>query len=141
MPLSFPTRKAGSAVLAVAWLLLVATGFAQLMRYDFTPGEIGKAPADWPMNSQIARQPETLNLVMAIHPRCPCSQASLDELLQLLPRCRRPVHVHLLVFKPSNATAEWDDRQAVEAARQIPTVSVETDFDGVEAERFGARTS
>jgi len=111
------------------------------MRYDFTPGEVAKVPGDWPVDSRISPQPTTLNLVMAIHPRCPCSQAGLDELLLLLPKCRQPVRVHLLVFKPSNPTAGWEGRQVSEAAKQIPSASVETDVDGVEAERFGARTS
>jgi hypothetical protein len=137
--LSFPGRKAGS--LAVVWLLLTAAGFAQLMRYDFTPGEVARPPVDWPAESRLSPQPDTLNLVMAIHPRCPCSQAGLDELLRMLPQCRQPVRVHLLVFKPLNATAGWEGRRASESANGIPGVSVETDLDGIEAERFGARTS
>ena len=56
------------------------------MAYDNTPGAAADAPAAWPAESALARDPAAPTLVMLAHPRCDCTRASLGELAELLAR-------------------------------------------------------
>ena len=51
------------------------------------------------------------------------------------------VNAYVLFVKPENAERGWDDTDLRSSAAAIPGVSVMTDEDGKEAERFGAKTS
>ena len=47
----------------------------------------------------------------------------------------------MLFLKPKNSDANWEDTDLRRSAAEIPGVSVVTDIDGAEAQRFGAETS
>jgi hypothetical protein len=51
------------------------------------------------------------------------------------------VTASVLFVKPSGAGADWDDTDLRRSAAAIPGVSVMTDENGLEAARFGAKTS
>jgi hypothetical protein len=128
-------------VLALAWLLLASIGFAGLARYGAKSGESQPAPSDWPADTRVAFAADHSNIVMAIHPRCPCSQASLEELARLLPKCPRDVHLSFLVWRGASLPAGWEKASVAELAARFPAAAVFIDTDGAEAERFGAATS
>lgn len=48
---------------------------------------------------------------------------------------------YVLLFKPKQSGAGWDDTALRNSAAEIPGVKVLSDVDGVEALRFGAETS
>ena len=92
-------------VVAVAvWLCLVFAGTAALMRYKNAPGAQLDAPARWPAESRLVRIPGEATLVMAAHPQCPCTRASLTELERLLSRVRGRMHAVVLFVKPRGAS-------------------------------------
>jgi hypothetical protein len=123
------------------WAIVVGVGFFLLLDFQTTPGNAGAPRDDWPANSRIQPDPERANLVMLVHPRCPCTRASLGELAQLMTRCRNLVTAHVLCFKPREFEQHWEKTDLWESADAIPGVNVISDEGGQEIELFGAYTS
>jgi hypothetical protein len=65
----------------------------------------------------------------------------MDELAQIAAHIRRAAQIYVLFYTPSAATRDWENSDLRDAAARIPGVTVLSDIDGVEAERFGAETS
>src|SRR5262249_51660441 len=76
-----------------------------------------------------------------VHPRCPCSRATVANLARLLAHCPGPVEADVLFYRPGDAEEAWQPTDLWESAAAVPGVGVGWDEDGVEAARFGARTS
>ena len=129
------------AAVGALWIGAVVAGFAWLGSYDNRPGIPASAPERWPTDSQIARDASRPMLVMLVHPRCSCSRASLGELAELLARAHhRPAAVVLMV-RPAGVSEDWEKTDLWQSAARIPEVTVVRDDGGVEARRFGTRTS
>src|SRR2546422_955144 len=67
-------------VAGMLWLAAVSAGSLAMLRYANTPGHTAQAPLQWSAGSLIARDSQRATLVMFVHPRCPCSRASVGEL-------------------------------------------------------------
>jgi len=137
-----PSRK--SLILApvgLLWLALVCTGFAWLVRYEYSPGRASTAPVSWPEKSRIARATRQPTLLMFAHPRCPCTRASMAELARLTAQCADRARVVVLFFRPSGTGQDWSATELWRSASSLPGVTVEWDQDGVEARRFHSETS
>src|SRR5262249_13703592 len=93
------------AVLGVLWLGGVAAGLAWLAGYANRPGASGRAPETWPAESRVERAADRPTLLLFLHPRCSCSQATLAEFAELLARASAPLTAHVLFVRPS-AVAE-----------------------------------
>lgn len=132
-------------IVLAAWSCAVAAAVARLERYGSTPGPRGAAaeawPADleWPADGAPAAKP--YNLVVSLHPRCPCSRATVRELSRLVGRCGDAVAVHVLVVRPNGAGDDWEQTALVRDAAAIPGVRMMTDVGGTTARRLGAETS
>ena len=75
-----------SYVLAVAtgaWLLATVAGMVWLVAYSQTPGDTGTTPLTWPGGNAVSRKAGRPTLVLALHPACTCSQATLEQLDRL----------------------------------------------------------
>src|SRR5687768_13165432 len=83
------------------WLAASGAGLAWLWSYSATPGESVPASSDWPAASRLQRSPGKFTLVMFVHPECPCSRASLEELGKLLTRCSGSIHPQVVFFEPA----------------------------------------
>jgi hypothetical protein len=140
---SMQARIAVICIFSVAWCAIVGAGFFVLLRYSTTPGEQAALAEQWPQDSQIELLPGSYNLVMALHPRCPCSQASVAELERILVAAPENVRVHVLAYQPSTSAIDdgWRDSDLLRRVKRIPGIDVHFDGDAEEAERFGARTS
>jgi hypothetical protein len=123
------------------WLLVVAAGLAGLWRYASSPGIAATPPARWPADSRLERATDRATLVMLLHPHCPCSRASVEELNRLMVRVGGLVKTHLLFLKPADMPADWEKTDLWQAAAAIPGTSLRPDLDGAEAARFGSATS
>jgi hypothetical protein len=124
------------------WLAGVAAGFHQLWLYSGTPGAAA-APSsiDWPPESRIERSRVAPTLVMFLHPHCPCSFASMNELDRILTDLGGTLAAHAIVVRPRGVPEGWERGRIFDRARELKGVSVEIDEGGVEAHRFGAETS
>jgi hypothetical protein len=116
-------------------------GMTVLWNYQNAPGKTGIAPAQWPSTCAIVRRPGRATLVMAIHPHCPCSRASLGELAILMTRLHQRLSAYILFYKPKDFDDAWEKTDLWDSAVRIPEVAVLSDTDGTEARHFAAFTS
>jgi hypothetical protein len=130
-----------TTVLALTWVAALGYGMQVLWKYETTPGPSTSVASDWPSNSIVRRQADKPTLLMVAHPHCPCTRASISELAQIMAHAPDGITATVLFVKPSGAGANWDDTDLRRSAAAIPGVSVLTDDNGVEAARFGAKTS
>ena len=65
----------------------------------------------------------------------------MEELNRLLTQTSRAIGSQVWFFKPRASTSEWTQTTLCQVAAGIPGVEVHVDLDGVEAKRFGAKTS
>jgi hypothetical protein len=110
--------------------------FGALERYSSTPGAARAPEAAAALFLGSQRQPGRPLLVMVVHPRCPCTEASLAELGDLLARSHGAIDALLLEYQargwpPPPATVEL-------GGVRIPIVP---DIDGAVAATLGAETS
>ena len=125
-------------VIAGIWLALVVTGFSILSSYANQPGGKAVVPSTWPTS---ANENPTNTLMVFIHPRCPCTRATIEELTWIMSRCHRKLDCVVMPLQPDGCSEGWSDASLVRAAAAAPGVRIETDRNGVVAKRFGARTS
>jgi hypothetical protein len=125
--------------LLAIWILAIVVGLAIAIDHEMRPSASGAAGADWPAGTHLERASAGSTLVMFVHPECPCTAASLEQLDMLLASCaeaKRPLtHVVVVGQAPqeisSNATR----------AAQIAGTRLSYDPDGSESRRFGSHTS
>lgn len=125
-----------SIAMIAGWMLALAAGFAILIDHDLRAGGTGNAGPHWPAASSLARSTSGPTLVMFIHPHCPCTAASLEQLGAL---CQNNPAATLHVVVADVVDGESGDNTAL--ARQIPGAVVQFDRGNTEAQRFGSRTS
>ena len=126
---------------AVLWLFAVGAGIRILARYESTPGNRGPAPVLWPSETTLRRDSTRATLVMVLHPRCPCSRASLGELAELMAQSQDLVSTTVLFYQPAGFQEGWAKTDLWRRAGAIPGVSRIIDLNGREARRFGGVTS
>jgi hypothetical protein len=125
----------------IVWMVVVASGLSVLWHYQTAAGIAGVPPAHWPRASRIVPANDRPTLVVAVHPHCPCSRASLEELDRLMARVRDRVSAHVLFVKPGMLADDWVHTDLWRRAAAIRGVAVMADVNGREAERFAAATS
>lgn len=123
------------------WLAACVGGGVILLRYASTPGEGGAASQRWPAASRLRPFPDGSTLVVSLHPHCPCTRATVVQLNDLMLALRGKLKAYALVMKPSEFPEGWEKTDILSSVKRIPGVSVLVDLDGVEAARFGAKTS
>ena len=130
-----------TAMIGLAWAGGAVFAAHALFKYETHPGDVGHISSAWPSDSTIQPAPDRPTLVMLAHPQCPCTRASMEELAQLMARVQGKVRAYVLFYTPRGSRADWENTDTRRSAACIPGVTVLSDVDGVEAERFGAKTS
>jgi hypothetical protein len=141
-----PRRAAFRGFLALVpiaiWLLAITAALVVLAQRDATPGQTASAPTRWPAAATPALAPGgRFTLLLFLHPKCPCSRATLGELEILTARCLGKMETTVLFVRPTGVAKDWERSDLFERASRIPGVAVRTDEAGVDAGRFGAMTS
>ena len=132
-------RRVVPFLLVAPWLLATGFGLRWLEGYDNSPGPAG--PTLTQRSEAAASQSGVPTLVLALHPHCSCSRASLDELSEVLMRYPCRLHVRVLFVKPAGFNEDWVRTDLWNIAAALPGVEVVCDECGREAQRWGARTS
>jgi hypothetical protein len=138
------TTNSQRVILAAAgtlWVLGLGVGLRAIWKYEVTPGTQAVAPTTWPEASRLDRNADGFTLVLAAHPHCPCTRASIDNLARVLSRLQRPVKSYVLLLRPSEFSKDWEKTEIWARAERIAGATVVTDIDGAEAALFDARTS
>ena len=136
------TERRTLRVLTMSWILVVGTGISMLGAYHARPGDRGSVPTRWPERTTLDLSKSKPTLIMFLHPRCPCSRASVAELSRL--ECLRLKRIAPLVvmIAPSRIDGTgWREPALERSVTTIPGVEIRHDDGGVEATRFGMATS
>lgn len=128
-------------MLVLAWAAVVAIGLRTLFAYETTPGQVGRIPETWPGGAKVKLAEKTDTLLMFVHPRCPCTAASVEELAQIMAQLPGRLRSYVLLWSPPNSGAAWSSAEIAQSAAQIPGVVVLPDPGGAQASAFGAKTS
>ncbi len=97
----------GLTIGMVVWVACVVAAFGALQRYASKAGP-AQAPASGASAFLAAhRLPGRPLLVLAVHPLCPCTDASLAELGDLLARSHGACDALLVQYHPLNGHADW----------------------------------
>lgn len=130
-----------SLLLCLLWLGAVGWGFFLAATYQSAPGQQARGDGAWPVGVSIPLDPALATLVLAAHPHCPCTHATLRELDRLVLRCGGRMRVHVLFYTDPELGTEWAQSELWTYAQSIPGVELVADPLGETAARFGARTS
>jgi hypothetical protein len=136
-------KKVGAALTGACllWLCAAGAGLALMLDYKNLPGKAGAPPASWPAGSRLRREEGRATLVVAAHPRCPCTRATVGEVSRLAAQAGGRLRAYVLLLRPAGYTEGWAKTDLWESAAAIPGVSVVTDAGGEEARQFGSATS
>jgi hypothetical protein len=121
-------------------MLAVAATVARLDAFKAEPCGQADAPPRWPVGTRVHRDPERTTVLLFLHPRCPCSAATLAECRRLL-AADRLVAVSVLFRTPDGVEDACVQGANWRAARAIPGLQCLVDRGGAEARRFGALAS
>jgi len=123
------------------WMAALVTGYLTLTGFSSTPGQSAEAIQQWAGSSVIASSVGKPLLIVAIHPKCMCSAATVTELEQVLLRCNGRVDVHALVLVPQASDESFKDSAVISRLQKLPSVAVHFDLGGNELRRLGLHTS
>lgn len=80
-------------------------------------------------------------MVVFLHPKCPCSKASMEEISRLLARYPDAFSLQIVFFHPENEQADWSQTSLWKTAKNLPHTQVFIDQGTRETKLFGAATS
>jgi len=130
-----------SRVLALGWVTLVVIGFGIVWRYAAAPGAENHAPTSWPHESKLPHDAARPTLVTFLHPRCPCSRATVTNLESVARRLHDGALVVIVFVRPPGAPSGFEQSDLRESAKRITSAVIFDDHDGLESKRFGVETS
>jgi hypothetical protein len=133
-------RHSTFGLLAI-WGLVVGSGLFFLEAYATRPGDAGSPPVFWPGDSLVRRVVHQSTLLFFVHPQCPCSRASVEELQYILSQCGDRVTAHAFLLSPAHSAGSWGDSEIEQELAAIPDVQIWHDSGGLKARRFGVETS
>lgn len=124
------------------WFVAVVGGFALLTRYSYTSGDVTEPPPDFNLaDLQLPAAAGKYQLVMAVHPKCPCTRSSIFELHRIITKCRGRIVCSFFIFEPADVPAGWSETGTVVAASRLPGATLIPDPVGRFAGRLGMKTS
>ena len=132
-------RRCFAWALVAVWSAAVATGMGLLAAYANNPGKWTPAPAAIGHSDDPASARP--RLYMFLHPRCPCSVASVNELARIMSRCAAQLDATVFFVRSESQPADWESGTLWNLASSIPGISVESDVGGSVAGQFHANTS
>jgi hypothetical protein len=128
----------------VGWCVAATAVWCWATSYEFTTyANSTPAAKHWPVDSTLELASDRPSLLLFLHPRCPCSRATVHELTRVidhLPDADRP-RLTVVTTLPPDATSDWRETDTVRNVLKLPHSSVVWDTDGLIANKFGAMTS
>jgi hypothetical protein len=131
----------------VLWVTAVVVGWWFIEDYSFSENPpLTHRPVDrWPSQTALTRQQGRPTMLLFLHPKCPCSRATLHELERLLTstsgKAVRAVDLIVVATVPEFPDESWLRSETVERVGQLANARLFIDPNGTEAARFGAVTS
>jgi hypothetical protein len=135
------TRWAALALGIGIWASLTVTAARWLFVEKTTAGALAAAPAHWPSASGLTRTPGRSTVVLFAHPKCSCTRASLSELNVVMNHESEGTEAFVVFQRPSGVSDDFVETDTWADVTRIPSTRRVLDRGGIEAARFGAKTS
>ena len=119
------------------WVGLSLGFVVESLRPDFEGRPAGAAHSSLGP-SETAGAPQ---LLLFLHPRCPCSRAALADLARLLTHAPAELAATAWFFQPADAPPAWLEGDILDQARGISRLEIRIDVGGALAARLGVETS
>lgn len=123
------------------WLVLILCAFYYLLVYQNKSIVSKSHPQSWPKSSSLSISHERPNLLMFLHPACPCSKASLAELDRLLSNFPNRLNVVLVFISPDSANKDWHKTSLWLQASGISGLDLFVDTERRETSLFNSKSS
>jgi hypothetical protein len=133
-------RKRIWMLAALIWLGVVGGGYAWLLRYSFAAGQTATTPHRLPASLASLPSSTRAQFFLALHPRCPCSRATVRELAKILSRAPGTMDVTVLAYKPADKPDSWLEGELLNDCRRM-NCRICPDPDGKLAASLGNLTS
>jgi hypothetical protein len=133
-------RSKAILCLLIGWAVVTGAGLFALAKYQATPGT-AVARATGLLPRPVLAAAGKMVLVMFVHPKCPCTDASLTELSTLMAASDNRLHASIFVFQPTSEPDDWSRTRLWTDAANIANTDVRFDLDAATARRYGAATS
>jgi hypothetical protein len=134
-------NKVGTTLAIGAWLGLIVVAFQPLLAYQSKAGKEAAAVEMWPKDSALPRTADGATVIMFMHPQCPCSTASLNELDHVSAKVGSSFRAVVVIEQPHYMDAAWSNSAHAKHSARLRGVTTVFDRGQLEASRFGATTS
>lgn len=122
------------------WVIMLFAGAGVLGAYAAQEGESGRTPTTWPTDAGIPSNTTLWTVVLAAHPKCPCTRASISELTQAMADTSEPSRLVVLAYEPAEEPGFAASPTLNRLGRRDNAIVI-VDTDGDIAARFGGLTS
>ncbi len=132
--------KPALGLMLLFWCALITVGSGALTRFEAVPGANRPAPDQLAIEGGAPPSNPRAQLFLALHPKCPCSRASVRVLSRILSRAAVAPDVSVLMYRPAAEDGTWIDGTLRQTCESLGW-RIRQDPDGVEASALGALTS
>ena len=122
------------------WLFILVAGISAFAKFAYTPGETAHAPKLWPALTRLKAPNQLPKLLVFVHPKCGCSEATLRNLEKILPDLVNKVQIKI-VMNDLGDPAMLQGSKAFAQASAFKNVDIVVDHGGYETAAFGVKTS
>lgn len=136
-----PVIKALLLLAYMIWSALLLTGHLVLFEYEMTASPLANTKRVFPQKSIVQIAKGRQNIILFLHPMCPCSMASVDEFHELMRAGEKDSVGTVVAFMPHDMQSEWALQPVFSRLKRIRNVSIVYDSNGAQADLFGATTS
>ena len=140
MPVSARLKKPLLALGIACWLGAAVWGTKLLHAYSFAPGASGTPAEVWPEGAGVSRADGIATLVVALHPECSCSRATLAELGVILAETTPHLRA-VVIFSDLDPEHPAGASELFKTAHDLPGVSLVRDRHGEILKKFRFVTS
>jgi hypothetical protein len=137
--MTFSFKKFLLAVGIGLWLAGAAWGMKWMADYSLTPGVSGSPSSEWPA-PEWPLAAGRFTAVVYLHPECPCSRATLEELDSILLQAGDAIET-ILVYADGVPGRPAEESALYRRAAMLPRSRLVADPSGADARRFAFRTS
>ncbi|MCC9609276.1 hypothetical protein LOC68_06035 [Blastopirellula sp. JC732] len=138
-----PRWKWPVSTFVLGWAVAICMVWWSMTAYSFQIDAEHRPIDAWPQEADLTLAPDRPTVLLFLHPRCPCSVASLTELEQAIAATPAELRPSVLVIAtvPEQYDAKWTDTKTIAQSESLPGASVLFDVGGRESQKFGAASS
>lgn len=122
------------------WIFVILAGVSALARFAYVPGDAANAPKSWPILTRLPAPANRPEILVFLHPKCGCSQATLRNLETMLPEIGEKAVVKL-VLNDLGDPKLLEESRAFSTAKTLKNITLVVDHNGFETNAFEVKTS